>query len=117
MPAQTNELCIKHQLKMTRNNHLSQTIMNDAAITTLLFFGAAITLIGIGIQLFSERKTPENSAKIHSPPVKTNMFTLKLLIFSISIVLIQFGTQIYSSKTSGIDVANHFEGDIREKNK
>ena len=91
--------------------------MNDTAITTLLFFGAAITMVGIGIQLFSERRTPENSAKIHSPSVKTNMYTLKLLIFSISIVLIQFGIQIYSTKISGIDVANHFEGDVREKNK
>ncbi len=90
--------------------------MNDTAITTLLFFGAAVTLVGIAIQLFSDRRTPECSEKAHSPSVKTNMFILTLLIFSISIVLIQFGIETYTTETSIIDAASRFEGDIREKN-
>jgi len=67
--------------------------MNDTAIITLLFFGAAITLLGIGIQFFFDRRTPECSTKTYSPLFKTNMLILTLLIVSISIVLIQFGIE------------------------
>jgi len=91
--------------------------MNDIAIITVLFIGVAITLLGIGIQLFSDRETPENSTRFHSPSVKTNIFILKLLIFSISIILIKFGIETYSTQISVIDAANSFEGDIRENNK
>jgi len=91
--------------------------MNDTTITTLLLFGAAITLVGMGIQLFANRKTPENSAKFHSPSVKTNMLILTLLILSMSIVLIQFGIETISPETSVADATNRFEGDVRENNK
>jgi len=100
-----------------RVSTLSQKMINDIAITTVLFIGVAITLLGIGIQLFSGRRTPENSAKLHTPSVKTNIFILKLLIFSISIALIQFGIQTFSTETSVTNAANNFEGDISEKNK
>ena len=94
-----------------------QTIMNDIAIITVLFIGIAITLLGIGIQLFSGRKTPKDGARFHSSSAKTSIFILKLILFSISIVLIKFGIQTYSTKMSVIDDTNSFEGDIREKNK
>lgn len=63
--------------------------MSDTAITTLLFFGAAITLVGIGIQLYSSRKIPKSCDEFYSS----------------------------STEKSVIDAVNHFEGDIREKNK
>jgi hypothetical protein len=91
--------------------------MNDSATPILLFFGAAITLVGIGIHLSSSKQSPENSTELQSPSVKTNMFILKLLAFSICITLIQFSIHIFSSNASINAIANSFEGEIREKNK
>jgi len=90
--------------------------MNDTTIITLLLFGAATTLVGIGIQLFSDRRAPEDSTRLHSLSVKTNMLILTLLVFSISIVIIQSSIETSSSKSSVIDAKNRFEGDIREDN-
>jgi len=91
--------------------------MNDTTITTLLLFGATITLVGIGIQLFSIRKTPESSAKLHSIPVKTNKLILMLLIFSIGIALILFAIEASSFESLLIETADRFEGDPRENTK
>ena len=91
--------------------------MNDFAIPILLFFGAAITLAGIVIHLSSNKRSPTSSTELKSPSVKTNMFILKLLTFSICITLIQLSIYIFLSDTSINVNAGSFEGEIREKNK